>query len=409
VDPITLILIGTSGAAAAGVAAAVGPLWRQWRQRKARELVQRPIIGAQAGSDAPRSVYDVFQDLGSDDFALEVMRHMRLIPDREEDLETVASNLSDAIGSFGGYTELISSLRETIEEMAEEREKGESRKSRLTLVAPKQTESLLPAVNRPEGLPPTPEIQQLEARINSARRGVFTAEGSDDEPHLHATVDEALAALFGAGRSPQAGSLQDGSGSIAAIVIGGVLGSLTAGGNFWDGVSRFVHKRRVKQMRSKLNEQLAGLSLDLFHAPQEIAQQVEHNLSLIIQHKRWTVERQRREISKYRKLPRKQRRPTDQALKLLSIEEARESLAQAEREVRKLQTQITRHRRSGKHALAGFLIYVNRKDMLHGVEFFDARIRAIEEAGEQLREALLAEIPTSDDFLGAPPPALPRG
>lgn len=402
-DPITLILIGTGGAAAAGVAAAVGPLWRHLKQRKARELVQRPVIGAQAGSDAPRSIYDVYRDLGADGFALEVMRHMHLIPEGEEDLEAVASHLSDAISSFGGYDSMVASLHETIEELVEDRAKDGDRGRRLTLTAPHQTESLLPSVARPSGLPPGEEVKQLEAHTPGARPSVPPGAPESQSPRLHATVDEALAELFGQGRSPHAGSLEDGSGSIAAIVIGGVLGSLTTGGNFWDGVSRFVHRRRVKQMRSRLNEQLAGLSLDLFHAPPEISQQVEHNLELIVQQKRWNVEQHRREIVRYRKLPRKQQRTSELALKMLAAEEAREALNQAEREVKKLNTQITRHRRSGKHALAGFLIYVNRKDLLHGVDFFDARMVAIEEAGDQLRQALLAEVPTSESPDGEAP------
>ena len=42
---------------------------------------------------------------------------MTLIPTREADLETVASALSDVISSFGGYDALVTSLRETIEEL----------------------------------------------------------------------------------------------------------------------------------------------------------------------------------------------------------------------------------------------------------------------------------------------------
>jgi len=57
--------------------------------------------------------------------------------------------------------------------------------------------------------------------------------------------------------------------------------------------------------------------------------------------------------------------------------------------------------------LAGFLIYVNRQDLLHGVDFFDQRIVAIEDAGEQLRLALLAEVPGPDQ--SPDPPLLPPG
>jgi predicted transcriptional regulator len=396
VDPVTLILIAAGGVAASGVLAAAGPLWRHWRQRVARELLQRPVIGARAGSDAPRSVYDVYRDLGSDEFAIEVMDHLHVIPEKEEDLEAAAVNLGDAISSFGGYETMIGSLRETIEEMADEQGRGVRREIgvRLTLNTPYKVDSLLPSVDRPRSLPPGEEIKQLEARTASSRAAQPTGEARDGASGLHATVDEALAQLFGS-RSPHAGALQDGSGGLAAIVIGGVLGSLTTGGNFWDGVSRFVHRRRVKQMRSKLNDQLSGLSLDHFHAAHDVARQVEQNLALVTQNKRWELERRRRELKKYRAIPRRKRSTAQLALKQLALEEAREVMVQTERDVKKLKAQITRHRRSGRHDLAGFLIYVNRADLLHGVGFFDERIHAIEDAGEQLRQALLAEVPTS--------------
>ena len=392
-DPITLVLIGAGGAALASLAAAAGPVWRRVRLGRARDLVTRPIIGAGAGNAAPRSVYDVFVDLGSSEYALEVMRHMGLIPDAEEDLELVASNLGDAISSFGGYEPMVSSLKETIQEMSEEKDKdpAEILKGRLTLIAPRQTDALLPAVERP-ALPEGEEVKQLEAETATSR----VAAAVDAPPRLHATVDDALAELFGAGRSPHAGVLDEGTGGLAAIVIGGVLGSLTTGG-FWDGVSRFVQRRRVKQMRSKLAQELTGLSLDLFHSPQEIHQQVERNLALIVQERRWVVERRRRELARHKKLPRKQRSTAHMALKVLASREAQQGLVGAERDIKKLTTQITRHRRGGRHDLAGFLIYVNRADMLRGLDVFDARIAAIEDAGEQLRQALLAEAPGAEE------------
>ncbi len=401
-DPITLLLIGTGGAALAGVTAAVGPLVRHLRLRRARDLVTRPIIGALASSDSPRSVYDVFSDLGSTEYALEVMRHMDLIPENEEDLEIVAINLSDAISSFGSYDQLVGSLNETIQELSHEGESdhAEILDRRLMLNAPRQTDALLPAVSRPskvgDALPEGKGTERLEADAGPSSTGsdgrAHTSSVPEEE-RLHATVDDALAELFGDHRSPHAGALEGGAGGLAAIVVGGVLGSLTTGGGFWDGVSRFVHKRRVKQMRTHLNSELSGLSLDIFHAPAQISQQVERNLSLLVQEKRWTVERRRRDTARHRKLPRKQRSSALQALKLLASQEAYVALSEAERDVKKLTAQITRHRRSGRHDLAGFLIYVNRTLMLRGIDDFDHRFQAIEDAGEQLRQALLAEAP----------------
>ena len=366
----------------------------------------RPIIGAQVGSDAPRTVYDVFCDLGSSEYAVEVMRHMDLLPEKEEDLELAAVNLTDAISSFGGYDPLVTSLKETIEELSQESDENaaEILKSRLTLVAPRQTDALLPAVERPGGadpaaLPEGEEIKQLEAQTSSARR---SSPHIEPIPQLHATVDDALAELFGTNRNPHAGVLEDGTGGLAAIVIGGVLGSLTTGG-FWEGVSRFVQRRRVKQMRSQLSQELAGLSLDVFHSPQQVHQQIDQNLELLIQKRRWVVERRRRELARHRKLPRKERSAVQLALKTLASDDAREALIGAERDIKKLTTQITRHRRSGRHDLAGFLIYVNRNDLLRGLAIFDARMRSIEEAGEWLRQALLAEVPgPGSDQPGAP-------
>jgi hypothetical protein len=293
VDPITLIIIGAGGVTAAGLAAAVGPIWHQLNIRKARDLVNRPVIGADASGSGPRSVYDIFCDLGANEYAVDVMRHMDLIPEREQDLESTTNNLRDAIDSFGGYGLLISSLRETISELTDDNNEAHTTilNRRITLMAPRQTDALLPAVGRPSQLTSGEEIKQL-----AEKAGAPALDGSPDhssgppgapkEPRIHATVDEALADLFGSSRSPHAGSLEEGAGGVAAIVIGGVLGSLTTGGSFWDSVSRFVHKRRIKQMRSRLNNELAGLSLDLFHAPTQITAQVDRNLELLVQEKR---------------------------------------------------------------------------------------------------------------------------
>ena len=386
-DPITLLIIGTGGAAAAGVAAAAGPLWNHVKLRRARELLTRPIIGGLEDGGEPKSVADVFRDLGSNGYALEVLRHLDLVPEREQDLEMVATNLSDAVASYGGYDQFVSILRGTIQELSHERDQdhAEILERRLTLSAPRQTDSLLPAVNRPSGqLEPGEEVKQLPQQ----------ASGGEVEQHLHATVDEAMASIFGEGRSPHAGSLDEGVGGLAAIVVGGVVGSLTSGSGFWEGVSRFVHQRRIKQMRSKLNTELAGLSLDLFHAPPAATAQVERNLASLVQEKRWTVERRRRELARHRGLPRKQRSSSQFALQLLASQDAWTSLTSAERDAKKLMAQITRHRRSGRHDLAGFLIYVNRKDLFKGVDLFEQRIQAIEAAGELLRQSLLAESPT---------------
>jgi hypothetical protein len=415
VDPITILLIGTGGAAVAGIAAVAGPLVRHLRLRRARELITRPVVGATGGGDAPRSVYDVFRDLGSSEYAIEVMRHMDLIPETEEDLEVVASSLTDAVSSFGGYALLVASLRETIQELSSESDDGHAEilERRLTLTAPRVTDALLPAVGRPSGgaaLTEGAEVKRLPADAGPSSTGGSSVPSRSsrppDEPRLHATVDEALAELFGDGRSPHAGTLEDGAGGIAAVVVGGVLGSLTQGGGFWEGVSRYVHKRRVKQMRGRLAAELTGLSLDLFHAPAEIGMRVDHNLQAFVQQQRWTVERRRRDTARHRKLPRQQRSTSQMALKLLAAQRARQGLAEAERDVKRLAAQITRHRRAGRHDLAGFLIYVNRADMLRGIDTFGPRVRAIEEAAEQLRRALLAEVPvpgspTADDGSGA--------
>lgn len=408
-DPITLLIIGAGGAAAAGVAASVGPIWRQVKLRRSRELIMRPIIGADSADGGPRSVYDVFCDLGANEYGIEVMRHMDLIPEKEEDLELVTHNLKEAIESFGGYGLMIESLRETIGELSsDENEDHESiLNRRLTLSAPRETDALLPAVGRPSTaqLPEGEEVKQLEATAGPSN---YPASGdrrssipdSSGEPRIHATVDDALADFFGSDRSPHAGSLEGGAGGVAAIVVGGVLGSLTSGGSFWEGVSRFVHKRRVKQMRAKLNSELSGLSLDLFHAQPQVASQVDRNLENLVQEKRWAVEKRRREAARHSQLPRKQRSSTQHALKLLASQKARTSLSDAERDLKKLKAQITRHRRSGRHDLAGFLIYVNREDMLKGIDDFSQRIQAIEDAGELLRQALLAE--TAEAGVSAP-------
>ncbi len=395
-DPITLaIILGVSAMAATGLGVATPPLVRHRRLRRAEELVTRPIVGAQAGDGAARSVYEVFEDLGKSEYALEVMRSMDLLPESEKDIERVAANLAEAISNFGGYEPLVTSLGETIQMMHDEGGLGGTT-GRLTLVAPKQTESLLPAVGRPTSQ--LPEAESAPALPPSS--GDDEEEGDNGpelrrasnppNPTLQPTVDQALANIFNS-KSPQSELLEPGGGGLAAIVVGGVLGSLTTGGTFWDGVSRFVKRRRVKQMRTRLSQELGGLSLDVFHAQGAVKDQVDRNTEVFLQNYRWLVERHRREVARHKKLPKRQRSNTQQAMKLLATRDARRSLTAAERDVKQLKAQITKHRRSGRHDLAGFLLYVNREALLGGLNDFDARIESIEVAGYQLREAMLTE------------------
>ena len=388
-DPITLLVLGMGALAAAGLGAAAGPLWGQVRLRRARELVTRPLVGAQAGDGAARSVHDLYFDLGSSEYAIEVLRHLDLIPETEADVERVAGSLVDAIASFGGYDAMVASLRETIKDLADEA--GRSDRGRLTLMAPKGTDSLLPAFGRASGLSAPEELTALPPPEDTAGASPSGDAPREEGGRLHATVDEALRDIFG-GTDGDASALSQGAGGVAAIVIGGVLGSLTTGG-FWDGVSKFVQRQRVKQMRSRLSQELAGLSLDLFHAPQEVQQRVERNLDGYLKDCRWEVERQRRGAARHRRLPREQRSTAQLALKLLAARNARDELSRAERDIRQLQTQVTRHRRAGRHDLAGFLMYVNRETLLRGLDELAPRLAAIEESGEQRRQALLAETP----------------
>jgi hypothetical protein len=349
-------------------------------------------VGTAAGSAGPRSVYDVYVDLGANGYALEVMEHLGVVPEREAELELAAQNLTDAIASFGDYDQFVDSLRQTIAELSagggpELPEAGASRQ--LTLDAPRQAAHLLPAVAAPASGAGSSAAALPERAVPRLPEGKGKGPFRPSDVGLHATVDEALAALFG--ETPEGkGRLPDDPGALAAIVIGGVLGSLTTGG-FWDGVARFMRQRRLKQMQSRLGDELAGLSLDLYHGAASVHEALERNLDRLVQDKRWFVECRRREVAQHRRMPQNRRGSSSWALKVLASVEARQALVNAQRDVRKLTVQIARHRRAGRHDLAGFLLYVNRHELLRGIESVEGRIAAIEEAGERLRQALLTE------------------
>jgi len=382
VDPITLILIGAAAAAAAGLGVATPPLLSSARLRRARKLLTRPIISTVTGDGVAKSVYDVFQDLGANEVALEVMRHMGMIPESEDELDSVAASLEENIASFGGYESLVRSLRESIADIEGERRSGN--RGRLTLVAPRGAEALLPAVATP--------LKALEAGEEVKALPQMGATGSTHAtPKLHSSVDGALDDFVGALEGDSKEGLEQAGGDLAAIVIGGVLGSLTTGTSFWTGVTKFARRRQVKQMKTRLSSELSALSLDVFHTSADLKGEIDKNLSSIEQDARYNVEQHRREARRHKSLPKEQRSTSLLALKLLASQNARDELKAAQHDSRQLKSQIARHRRSGRHDLAGFLIYVNRSTLLRGLKAFDGRIEAIEQAGAHLRSAILEE------------------
>ena len=142
-DPVTIILVffvilvGGGGARSAA----------NTRRRKRRVLLKDAVRERhEVANDVEVSLFDVFWDLGVNEYALDVMGNQRLLLKEHTDLATAIDNLREAIHVEGSYSEFIRETLETIEEFYVAHKKAGNRR-KLPQLEVRKTKTLeLPAI-----------------------------------------------------------------------------------------------------------------------------------------------------------------------------------------------------------------------------------------------------------------------
>ena len=355
-DPLTIALIA-AGAAVAG-SGGVGAWLSSRRQRLAREAMARAVrTTIPCGAQAPVSLLDLFWDLGSSDFALEVLAHRDLLLDTPEQLPALMTELPARIAEAGSYRALVDEILEAIEEF--QRQSAGNRRAIPALAAP--TVKALPAAGETGALAVTQTT--AASRDWEAWRTGRTSGALGDAAGQNVDVDQVL----------DAG-------------VGSMLSSLFEG-NISQEFRRWSAQREAKKVRVELDRALESLHAvyanHVAHDPRTL--ELLHDAS-----RRWDAERNRIEVLRsaapYRE--RSWAMCADTLLEASAMLALQMSQA-AQANVSETLARIEALAGEGNRAMAGYLVYVNRYALFVGrMQLCEAQVRAIEGASDRLRAKL---------------------
>ncbi len=111
-----------------------------------RQAVRAPVP---CGSHAPVSLFDIFWDLGSSDFALAMMAHRGILLDTPSASSALVHTLGEEIVRSGGRAAYVSEQLEAIEEFYRDHAAAGDRRKVLALAAP--VRKMLPAAGTSAG------------------------------------------------------------------------------------------------------------------------------------------------------------------------------------------------------------------------------------------------------------------
>ena len=344
-DPVTIVIITTLFAlATGGTTAAVRRHRRQVDEQRLRtELHRRRPLGGR-----PRSIYDFFWDLGASDFALELMDHHHLLPDDATDrsIDLAWRSFESLLDDYPTYESLLEDSLEAIQEYYEEhRQAGHRRKLPGLTAAARRVIPVarrLPSANTDDGATPAPEPPSLsDARERAQLRRDRHKPGLQTEAHQQ-EVD------------------LDRIGDIGAMDL---LQSFIDGG-LGQRLEAWWKTRSLRKKRRDLDDALADLYsfyADTARRHQDFYQPLYHTGT------RWRVEANRlRATLKRRPWADADYRVAADVLFEIAIDMAQSLSHQADRSTHDTIELIHHHAASGDHAMAGYLVYLNRHAFFAG-------------------------------------------
>ena len=347
-DPFTIIAVIAllAGAGAGGIA-----YRRSDQRREMREAVRAPIA---CGDDVVISLFDVFWDLGANEFTLEMLAHRSLLLDRPADLNTLLSALPEAVAEHGGYKVFVEDLLVSIQEYRESRR-------------PEDNGRLLASPNRK--LLPLP-------------KGAEAVDSEDLEARQHARMDGAAGPLV---HEPDGEQEVDIDAVLETDALD-LIGSLFAGAGTAK-VKRWFGLRDARKLREELESALASLHATYVSVLKNQAGGLDH---LFHEGKRWDAEVVRVRLLGERRSWKKESwagcadalMHEARAFCMGLAASAREDTAATIRRIDKLAAK-------GDKSMAGYLVYLNRYAFFAGkLARCESQVRQVETATHKLRQEL---------------------
>ncbi len=360
-DPVTISLIAAGLAAGSGGLAAFLLRRRTAAERVAMRIAVTTTIPCRR--DAPVCLLDVLWDLGSSDFALEMMAHRGLLLDHSRDLESLVRELPDRVAESGGYQAFIDELLDSIQEYYRDHRSAGDRRAIPALAAP--VTKALPA--------------QGQTGVGRLAVAHDSAQARDWEAWRRGEVAGQLQSESSSGLDLDR-ALQAGVGSMLSGLFDGKLGHE---------FKRWTAQREAKKARDALDHKLEELHQLYVSTTRSNPQSLAH---LYDAGERWTAEGNRiallREGEPYR--DRSWSVCADVLLEESGVLAARLAAA-ARANVQATLARIDEYAAGDRAAMAGYLVYVNRYALFVGrLELCDALVRDVESASTRLRTELLA-------------------
>lgn len=372
-EPVTLItmfilfVLGGGGATAAALQ----------KRRRERRLELKDAIRARGElSDSLEvSVFDVFWDLGVNEYALEIMGNQRLLPTDASDLGVVLDNVADAVRVHGSYSAFVRETIETIEEFYRGHRTAGNRRALPALEVRESKTLELPAVgSQPQRKNDTANLpvpytggyrpvaarsfdERVEARSGHVSPLVSTTTGAEVDIDELATVDP-IRMLKG--------------------VFDGRLG---------EEVERWFQMRSLRKRKSTLDDTLSDFYS--FYAEQ-VAADPRFYSHLYDIARRWEME-----VTRVEKLIEREGwkgKPWALVAELLMQEAlavSRQLAWLARNNVDQSIERIHDHARRGNTAMAGYLLYLNHHAFFagRGGRYPDL-VRKVENATYRLQEEI---------------------
>ncbi len=358
VDPITII-VGI--ALLAGLGAGGMALVAQGNRDKMREAVRAPIS---CGDSLVLSLFDVFWDLGANEFTLEMLAHRELLMTKHEELASLITQLPERIAEHEGYKGFVDDLLVSIEEYRKSNRPTEE--GRL-LEGPRR--KLLP-------MPKSPQT------VNSEVLGPEAASAEDAQKRQKARSEEHHGGLL----SEPTDSQQIDIDQVLETDAMELIGSLFSGEGA-KSIKKWFGLRDARKLREELDLALA----ELFKVYQSELRNPEKGLAHLYHlGKRWDAEAVRvRLLASKRSWQKEDWAQCADALMQEALRLSTELAKSSRIDTDESLTRIDKLAAKGDQAMAGYLVYLNRYAFFAGkLARCERQLRAIETSAHKLRQEL---------------------
>ena len=376
VEPVTLITIFIlfvlgGGGASAAVAS---------RRRRARRLELKDSIRDRVVVDGNLevSVFDVFWDLGVNEYALEIMANQGLLPKDPDDLRAVLDQIADEVQVHGSYSTFVRETIETIETIEEfyrgHRTAGNRR--------------ALPALEVREAK--TLELPAVGAKSNPSETANLPVPYTGGfRPVAARTFDERVEARSGGNLSPLATSSTTTEVDVDQLANIDPLRMLKSvfDGNLGHEIERWFRMRSLRQRKTTLDELLSEL---YSYYAEQVAADPRFYTHLYDIARRWEME-----VTRVEKLidreawDGKKWEICGEVLMNEALAVSRQLSWLARNNVDQSIERIHDHARRGDTAMAGYLIYLNHHAFFAGRGGrYPELVQKIENATYRLQEEI---------------------